>query len=868
MPISKARYIELLVVGLPAQPEEPVDLQNWLLDNNSLLFSSDSVYLEFGDCFSALPPGALILIYDGANVHPGISPANDGAPNDLGVYQIPLSSPCLIKKAGAYFSGEEGVVVEEQDWEKILPLSRSGDAVQVRDRNKVLRFAVNWSGEAFPEYSGPQVVNMDMQGGGAPNAISLIGKVCEEDRDAEYESDFLGSPGVENSMENGLYIHRASSGQEGPVLSISCEELLSVSSINETGAIQVTIEGGLPPYEIRWVGNSIGNIQVGTTGVYVIENLQKGEYVISVFDSRNCTKICTSFIKQKEIINLCEGECITIGETSNEGYCYAWEPFSLFSDPSSSLQAICPNENQNYNLFILQDGSIINEIEYQISISSVKINPKPGIICDSLPVSLEANIGYDNYSWSTGDSTQMITVDEVGIYSVTVLDQNGCESSDTTNVINGSNLEEIRNYIENNGFDCMPATIVEPFPGRFTYPNIENYAVNTEVIVNGIQQNLVFMLGQDIQSMEDLGFNYNAIIASSFCGPESVESNYFFNFGLEQDGSIQAFIFDNVGEDDCIYIKYNDHGLAILETNPSINYDPILQGGQWPLDSVGCYYTVAIDQNGWYRGYNYDTTLNIWLPGSWVQNEINTLSNLTQPNEDRDNWWGDGDTISSSIEIYRLSVRTQKAFSKTSQKLVNTLERWINRFAFGIGQVAADSLTEEFISGNQETILWSANHPYSGYIYRLNPTQEILKDIEKVIKDWYRANNSLDGLLTDANVLSNFSSVNPPGFGGLFTLIRRPSSVATIGGAQGLELKVIKFKHDCESNIVTCSILVTIGDVFGAGISDGLRAVPGLSEMYVLQHYRNNDCIEPYSGFCYRPMLHKITLSHTFSFQD
>lgn len=164
--------------------------------------------------------------------------------------------------------------------------------------------------------------------------------------------------------------------------------------------------------------------------------------------------------------------------------------------------------------------------------------------------------------------------------------------------------------------------------------------------------------------------------------------------------------------------------------------------------------------------------------------------------------------------------------------------------------------------------MWNANHPYSGYIYGLNPTQETLKDIEKVIKDWYRVNNSLDGLLTDANVLSNFSSVNPPGFGGLFTLISRPSSVATIGGSQGLELKIIKFSHDCESNIITCSILVTIGDVFGAGISDGLRAVPGLSQMYVLQHYRNNDCIEPYSGFCYRPMLHKITLSHTFSFQD
>ena len=329
MPISKARYIELLVVGTPGQPEGPVNLQSWLLDNNSLLFSSDSVYLEFGDCLSALLPGTLILIYDDANAHPGISPLNDGTPNDLGVYQIPLSSSCLIKKTGIYFSGEQGAVVEEQDWEKILPMSRSGDAVQLRDSLRALRFAVNWAGEAFLEYSGPQVANVELQGENAPNSIALVEKVCEEDGDAGYELSFLGTPGQSNSDNNSFFIERVAGGVTTQNFEIFClENTPVIGGANSGGVIQIELIGGIAPYFVEWSGSNgnSGSASLDASGVYFIEDLQTGEYNISVLYSRGCSKTCTSFISHKEIVSLCEGDCITIGENAgNQDHCYFWE---------------------------------------------------------------------------------------------------------------------------------------------------------------------------------------------------------------------------------------------------------------------------------------------------------------------------------------------------------------------------------------------------------------------------------------------------------------------------------------------------------------------------------------------------------------
>src|SRR5665213_311755 len=44
--------------------------------------------------------------------------------------------------------------------------------------------------------------------------------------------------------------------------------------------------------------------------------------------------------------------------------------------------------------------------------------------------------GYNSYSWSTGSSSSSVTIVKTGVYSVAVVDNNGCKGSDSITISN------------------------------------------------------------------------------------------------------------------------------------------------------------------------------------------------------------------------------------------------------------------------------------------------------------------------------------------------------------------------------------------------------------------------------------------------
>ncbi|MFW5768012.1 MAG: T9SS type A sorting domain-containing protein, partial [Bacteroidota bacterium] len=52
-------------------------------------------------------------------------------------------------------------------------------------------------------------------------------------------------------------------------------------------------------------------------------------------------------------------------------------------------------------------------------------------ICEDESVILNAGDGYDNYTWSTGETTQSIEVSDAGFYTLLVANEFGCEAADT-----------------------------------------------------------------------------------------------------------------------------------------------------------------------------------------------------------------------------------------------------------------------------------------------------------------------------------------------------------------------------------------------------------------------------------------------------
>lgn len=75
---------------------------------------------------------------------------------------------------------------------------------------------------------------------------------------------------------------------------------------------------------------------------------------------------------------------------------------------------------------------------------NVTITPNDSIsFCNEDSIILNATIGFSNYNWSNGDTTQSITINQSGNYFTSIIDSNGCIANSDTAIIIASLLPEI-----------------------------------------------------------------------------------------------------------------------------------------------------------------------------------------------------------------------------------------------------------------------------------------------------------------------------------------------------------------------------------------------------------------------------------------
>ncbi|MBL0176526.1 MAG: hypothetical protein IPP94_14885 [Ignavibacteria bacterium] len=72
----------------------------------------------------------------------------------------------------------------------------------------------------------------------------------------------------------------------------------------------------------------------------------------------------------------------------------------------------------------IRDTVLVVRIEN--ALSPVIVGNTSPVLCEGDSILLDAGDGYAGYQWSTGATTQHITVYGSGAYSVTVRDANGC----------------------------------------------------------------------------------------------------------------------------------------------------------------------------------------------------------------------------------------------------------------------------------------------------------------------------------------------------------------------------------------------------------------------------------------------------------
>jgi hypothetical protein len=162
-----------------------------------------------------------------------------------------------------------------------------------------------------------------------------------------------------------------------------------------------------------------------------------GDFTVNVTDDLGCigasavvqvnvNSLPNAVVNPGGIQHICEGDSVSLSALA--GYDYTW------SGGLGINQSINVSASGDYTVTITDD----NGCENTSAISTVEVHTAdiptinldgPLSFCKGGSVVLDAGPGYGSYLWTSGSTTQSISVTESGAYSVTVMDLYGCMDS-------------------------------------------------------------------------------------------------------------------------------------------------------------------------------------------------------------------------------------------------------------------------------------------------------------------------------------------------------------------------------------------------------------------------------------------------------
>jgi len=251
------------------------------------------------------------------------------------------------------------------------------------------------------------------------------------------------------SVFSNQFMYSWDTGETSPSVSVNSggEHIVTISDTNgctATASCSVTVRS-LPIVTIS--GNTSlcagGNSQLTASGgsSYIwntaattptITVTQGGQYSVTATNSYGCsaTQSATVTVFSAPVITgntaFCPDSYTTL--TASGGDTYLWST-------GATTASINVNTAGNYSV----TASTSNGCSGSASVTVVQneasdvIISGNTVICSGIGTSLTASSGTD-YLWSTGETTQSINVNNPGVYSVTVTNNNGCSNSATQTV--------------------------------------------------------------------------------------------------------------------------------------------------------------------------------------------------------------------------------------------------------------------------------------------------------------------------------------------------------------------------------------------------------------------------------------------------
>ncbi len=192
-----------------------------------------------------------------------------------------------------------------------------------------------------------------------------------------------------------------------------------------------------PPGFINYAWSPNYNISATNTQQVIVNPAVDTSYTIMAEKTPGCFGYDTVHITvhQSPLINLgpdkgfCTGDSLLLD--AGPGFTqYQWSN-------GSNTQQITVHTNGIFSIIgTTADGcrsfdTLVVPTVYTLPVVSLN---KDSSLCTGSQKILDAGAGFANYLWNDGSSSQSITVNDIGVYSVIVTDNNGCKAGDTTKI--------------------------------------------------------------------------------------------------------------------------------------------------------------------------------------------------------------------------------------------------------------------------------------------------------------------------------------------------------------------------------------------------------------------------------------------------
>ena len=247
-----------------------------------------------------------------------------------------------------------------------------------------------------------------------------------------------------------------------------------------------------PGYTYEW---STGE----TTSSIVID--EADDYGVTVYNSDGCDGYVEIDVDEVDFLvpeiegsnSFCTGFFTTLDAGEYETYMWS---------NGATTQTIDVNTAGSYTVAVTDNNGCTGEAVIEIEeTNGLPIEIDGAVdICEGATSLLNAGADYDQYQWSNGETTQMISVGTAGSYTVTVTDASGCSGIDQVTITTGtvqmtSESEQLCYGGEYNGTQYFQSTIVDnTFPGSNGCDSIHSVTLNVYGELNvsfGVQDDCI-----------------------------------------------------------------------------------------------------------------------------------------------------------------------------------------------------------------------------------------------------------------------------------------------------------------------------------------------------------------------------------------